>query len=68
MRSLRGSSSHYLDNIPPGWATKKEIKIQAKESRKRQPFFYEGKLEGIEGKDIGGQVRFKRERMTRRPS
>lgn len=55
MRSLRGSSSHYLDNIPLGWATKKEIKIQAKASRERQPFFYEGKLEGIEGKDIGGK-------------
>lgn len=33
----------------------KDIKIQAKESHGRQAF-YEGKLKGIEEKDIGEQI------------
>lgn len=57
MRSQRGSSSHYLDNIPQGRATikKKEreresgIKILAKESDGSGAFY--------EGEDIGGRVR-----------
>lgn len=43
--------------------SQKDIKIQAKESRRRQPF-YGRKLKWVEEGDIGEWIWFRRERMT----